>query len=108
MPKKGGWPPTGFGARLRALRDQRGWTQAQLAERAGCNSFTVAKTERGEQEPAWPLVLALARALGVGVAAFVADETRDSAVAGGKKGGRSAKPADEAPARRRGRPPKAK
>jgi DNA-binding XRE family transcriptional regulator len=50
-------------------------SQLALAERAGCNQFTVAKLERGQQEPAWPLVLALANALGVNCLAFVDDET---------------------------------
>jgi transcriptional regulator with XRE-family HTH domain len=87
----GGWPPTGFGARLRALREQAGLTQGVLAERAGCNPFTVAKLEGGRQEPAWPLVLALARALGVSCEAF--------------NGAASGEPPQ---ARPRGRPPKAK
>jgi transcriptional regulator with XRE-family HTH domain len=65
MTKRGGWPPTGFGERLRAIRSAAGLSQKALAERAGCNLFTVAKLERGAQEPAWPLVLALAQALGV-------------------------------------------
>jgi transcriptional regulator with XRE-family HTH domain len=68
--KIGGWPPTGFGGRLRALRERAGLTQRELADKAGCNPFTVAKLEGGFQEPAWPLVLALARALGVSCAAF--------------------------------------
>ena len=70
MSKQGGWPPTGFGGRLRALREQAGLSQLPLAEKAGCNQFTVAKLERGLQEPAWPLVLALAKALGVDCEAF--------------------------------------
>jgi len=37
--------------------------------------FTISKTERGLQEPAWSLVLALAGALGVEVGAFVANGT---------------------------------
>src|SRR5436305_12191091 len=71
MTRRGGWPPSGFGERLRRVREQAGLSQRELAEKAGCNPFTVAKAERGEQEPAWPLVLALARALGVEVGAFV-------------------------------------
>ena len=70
MTKQGGWPATGFAARLRAVREQGGLSQRQLAERAGCNVFTLSKLERGTQEPAWPLVLALARALGVDCTAF--------------------------------------
>jgi transcriptional regulator with XRE-family HTH domain len=70
MTKQGGWPPTGFGARLRELREAKGLSQQKLADEAGCHRFTVAKLERGEQEPAWPLVLALAKALGVDCLAF--------------------------------------
>jgi transcriptional regulator with XRE-family HTH domain len=80
MSKQGGWVPTGFGGRLRVLRERAGWTQRELADQAGCNQFTVAKLERGLQEPAWPLVLALGRALGVTCLAFdeeAADEPQE-------------------------------
>jgi transcriptional regulator with XRE-family HTH domain len=70
MTKQGGWPATGFAGRLRSIREQAGLSQRELAERAGCNVFTLSKLERGTQEPAWPLVLALARALGVTCEAF--------------------------------------
>ena len=53
------------------LREAKGWAQAQLADEASVNDFTISKTERGLQEPAWPIVLALAGALGVEVGAFV-------------------------------------
>jgi len=81
MTKQGGWPPTGFGGRLRALRTQAGLSQRQLADQAGCNVFTVAKLERGVQEPAWPLVLVLARALGVTCMAFTLDALPEEASA---------------------------
>lgn len=71
MTRRGGWPPSGFGERLLALREQAGLTQGELADKAGCHGFTISKLERGEQEPAWPLVLALAAALGVSCTAFV-------------------------------------
>lgn len=63
-------PPTGFGPRLRRLRLAAGWTQAALAARAGVSRRAVIKWERGEREPSWPAVVALARALGVGVERF--------------------------------------
>src|SRR5262245_23846559 len=90
MSKIGGWPPTGFGSRLRGLREQAGLSQRELADKAGCNQFTVAKLERGAQEPAWPLVLALARALGTGCEAFDGEA-----------------PVSPPEVRPRGRPPKA-
>jgi DNA-binding XRE family transcriptional regulator len=50
---------------LKALRESAGLSQQGLADRAGCNKFTVTKLEAAKQEPAWPLVLAICRALGV-------------------------------------------
>ena len=70
MSKIGGWEPTGFAARLKALREAAGLSQPELAEKAGCHKITVSKLERGEQEPAWPLVLSLCKALGVTCEAF--------------------------------------
>src|SRR5262249_43136943 len=49
----------------------------QLAERAGCHPMTLAKLERGVHEPAWPLVLALAKALGVTVLSFVVEQGQE-------------------------------
>jgi transcriptional regulator with XRE-family HTH domain len=74
MTKQGGWPPSGFGGRLKAVREGAGLSQSQLAGRAGCNLFTISKIERGLHEPAWPLVQALARALSVTCAAFEVPE----------------------------------
>jgi transcriptional regulator with XRE-family HTH domain len=65
MPGRGDFPETGFGGRLKALREAAGLSQEQLAHRAGCSTFTVSRLERGTQDPAWPLVVALAKALGV-------------------------------------------
>ncbi len=75
MGKVGGWgKPTGFGARLRALRLASGMTVQDLAEKAVCGFSTVEKLELGLQEPAWPLVLRLAGALAVTPDAFMAVE----------------------------------
>jgi DNA-binding XRE family transcriptional regulator len=62
---------SGFGERLRVLREAKDLTQRGLAELAGCHWFTISKLERGQQEPNWPLVLSLCRALGVRCTAFV-------------------------------------
>jgi transcriptional regulator with XRE-family HTH domain len=59
-----------FGGRLKALREEKGLSQRELAERAGMNQFGVAKLEQGVREPTWATVQALARALGVRCTAF--------------------------------------
>ncbi len=79
MTKRGGWPASGFGERLRTLREARGMSQFQLAIAAGCRVETVSRLERGEQEPAWPLVRALASALGVSCSAFEKDNGQEVA-----------------------------
>lgn len=65
MPRHGGWPATGFAARLRALRERAGLSQAELGHQAGIHPQTITKLEAGVIEPGWPVVLLLARALGV-------------------------------------------
>jgi transcriptional regulator with XRE-family HTH domain len=66
--------PTEFARRLKALREAAGLTQEQLAEAAGLNRYGLAKLEQGVGQPHWPTVLALAKALGVSVAAFAGEE----------------------------------
>lgn len=65
--------PTGFGVILKQLRESAGLTQSELGERCGMAYQAIARIERGENEPSWPTVLKLARALGVTPDAFVSD-----------------------------------
>jgi transcriptional regulator with XRE-family HTH domain len=107
MTRQGGWPPTGFGGRLKRLREERALTQQDLAERSGCHAMTITKLERGVQEPAWPLVLALAKALGVTCEAFngVAAEQRPPGQPSAREV-RDASKSEGAPTTKRGRPRK--
>ena len=59
-----------FAARLRELRAAAGITQHELADRSGLHRQAIAKLELAEREPSWASVLALAKALGVSIAAF--------------------------------------
>ena len=54
-----------IGDRLKALRIEHAFTQAELAEKAGVNTVTVARLERNETEPHMPTVRKLAQALEV-------------------------------------------
>ena len=40
-----------FGARVRWLRRQKGWTQPELAQRSGISHVTISRYERGEHIP---------------------------------------------------------
>jgi transcriptional regulator with XRE-family HTH domain len=55
-----------IGAKLRELREARGLTQDQLAERSGVPAGTIRNYEQGRNDPAWGALWALAEALGVG------------------------------------------
>ena len=70
MPGRGDAPASGFGPRLKTVRESKGWSQKQLGEAAEVHPNTIAKLERSDQEPNWPLVLKLAKALGVDCTAF--------------------------------------
>ena len=65
---------SGFSGRLRELRDKAGLTQAALADKAGIHLHSLIKLERGEREPQWASVRALAKALGVTCQAFDVDD----------------------------------
>lgn len=52
-----------FGERVRALREERGWSQEELAERAHLHRNYVGGVERGERNIALLNILELAHAL---------------------------------------------
>jgi putative transcriptional regulator len=50
--------------RLRVLRAERGWSQADLAERLGVSRQTVNALETGRYDPSLPLAFRIARLFG--------------------------------------------
>ena len=50
--------------RLRVLRAERDWTQADLAERLGVSRQTVNALETGKYDPSLPLAFRIARVFG--------------------------------------------
>jgi transcriptional regulator with XRE-family HTH domain len=54
-----------FGRRLRELRQSRGWTLAELAEKVGVQGSMVGNYERGIHYPPIPTLVKLAHALEV-------------------------------------------
>jgi transcriptional regulator with XRE-family HTH domain len=76
-----------FGARLRELREQAGFTQQALGERAGLTRDGVAQLESGRRKPSWETAYSLASALGVSCDAF----TQEPAALPGPKRGRPRK-----------------
>jgi putative transcriptional regulator len=47
--------------KLRELRAERDWSQAELAERAGVSRQTINAIETGKYDPSLPLAFVLAR-----------------------------------------------
>jgi len=54
----------GIGGRIRELRGRKGFSQKQLAIRAGVSRNTIVRTETGETVPSSALIVKIARALG--------------------------------------------
>lgn len=66
--------PRGLARRLRALRERRGWTQEELAERARLSVSFVSLLERGERGPSHDTLLQVAEALEVPLADLFREE----------------------------------
>jgi transcriptional regulator with XRE-family HTH domain len=60
-------PQPALGEAIRQLREKRGMTQERLAQDAGLTTGTISLVERGQSNPAWGTVTALADALDVTV-----------------------------------------
>jgi transcriptional regulator with XRE-family HTH domain len=52
-----------FGRNLRALREERGWTQEELADKSGLTSVQISRVERGVREVRLTTILRLVDAL---------------------------------------------
>ncbi len=62
-----------LGARLRELRDERGWTLEQTAERAGLHPVSLSRVETGSVNVTVATLVAVTRALGVEIVALFED-----------------------------------
>lgn len=59
-------PKAAFGERLRRLRDERGWTQDELAERIGYSGTHISAVETGRRSPTPRFTASADRAFGTG------------------------------------------
>ncbi len=67
-----------FGARLRALRTDRGWSQEELAHRADLDRTYVSGVERGVRNPTLDVITKFADTLEVDVADLFPRPPRDA------------------------------
>jgi len=61
-----------FGARIRQLRNDQGWSQEELADRAGLHRTYIGSVELGEQNLSLINIERLAATLGVSLAELFA------------------------------------
>jgi putative transcriptional regulator len=59
--------------RLRVLRAERGWSQADLAERLKVSRQSVNAIEKGKYDPSLPLAFRIARLFGAPIEAIFTD-----------------------------------
>ncbi|WP_313009369.1 helix-turn-helix transcriptional regulator [Brevundimonas vesicularis] len=60
--------------RLKVLRAERDWSQAQLAEHLGVSRQTVNALETGRYDPSLPLAFKIARVFGQPIEAIFSDD----------------------------------
>lgn len=60
--------------RLRVLRAERAWSQADLAERLGVSRQTVNAVETGKYDPSLPLAFKIARLFEIPIERVFEDE----------------------------------
>lgn len=61
--------------RLRVLRAERAWSQADLAERLGVSRQTINALETGRYDPSLPLAFRIAREFGLRIEDVFEDES---------------------------------
>lgn len=63
--------------RIRVLRAERHWSQAELAERLDVSRQTINAIENGKHDPSLPFAYAIARAFSVDLQAVFPDPGED-------------------------------
>ena len=66
--------------RLRTLRTERGWSQADLAERLDVSRQSVNAIETGKYDPSLPLAFKISRLFGQPIEALFEDESDPSPI----------------------------
>jgi len=69
-----------LGLGIRAIRLRRGWRQLELAREAGLSASTLSQIEHGIKDPSINSLRRIAKALGVPIFRFLADETSGEVV----------------------------
>jgi transcriptional regulator with XRE-family HTH domain len=65
-----------LGRQVRALRNERGWTQEELAARAKKHPTYIGGIERGERNPTLTVLGDIAHAFGISLAALLEEDRK--------------------------------
>ena len=65
--------PMALGERIRQLRKEAGWSQAELAERVGTDSQRISRYENGRITPSLDAIVRIAEALNVSIDHLLVD-----------------------------------
>jgi putative transcriptional regulator len=68
--------------RLKVLRAERNWSQADLAERLAVSRQTINALETGRYDPSLPLAFRIGRLFGLPIEAIFQDDAADGAEPG--------------------------
>jgi transcriptional regulator with XRE-family HTH domain len=68
--------PKAIGQAVRDARDEKGWTQAALAKKAGLHVTYLSGVENGQRNPTLTILSQLARALGLKLSELIARAER--------------------------------
>ncbi len=71
--------------RLRALREEQGWSQAALAERLEVSRQTVNALETGRYDPSLPLAFRIARCFSLAIEQIFEPDDADAPPSGGRR-----------------------
>ena len=64
-----------FGKRVKALREAKGWSQEELADRAGLHRTYISAVERAVRNPTLTVIDRIANALDVNIAKLFQSQT---------------------------------
>ena len=73
--------------RLKVLRAERDWTQADLAARVGVSRQTINAVEKGKYDPSLPLAFGLARLFDNTIENIFYPDVEENGSKGGRKDG---------------------
>ena len=63
--------------RLKVLRAEQGWSQADLAQRVSVSRQSINAIETGKYDPSLPLAFSIAKVFGLPIEAIFQDENQD-------------------------------